>query len=145
MILVRRRIKGHWRRELYAFDGIKPESAVRRYQRAQYYRCLNQRRFGIETSYRQMRQGQGKTTSCNQRQRLLWLGVALLLRQVWQYLQQKLTALGTRWSYWHPHLTLPLTRLLDWLAQALREAYPEDQSLPLPQPMQLPEMKPHTP
>ena len=141
MILARRRIKGHWRRELYAFENIRPDGAVRRYQRAQFYQRLNRRRFGIETSYRQMRQGQGKTTSCDQRQRLLWLGVALLLRQVWQFLQQRLTALGTRWSYWRPKLAWPLTRLLDWLAQALGERYHEDLSLPLPRPMQLPKIK----
>jgi hypothetical protein len=144
MILARRRVKGRWRRELYAFGGIGPEGAVRRYQRAAYYQRLQHRRFGIETSYRQMRQGQAKTTSCDLRQRLLWLGVALLLRQVWQWLQQQLTPRGTRWSYWHPDLTWPLARLLDWLAQALRHAYPEEQSLPLPQPMQLPHAKPPT-
>jgi hypothetical protein len=144
MILPRRRVKGQWRSELYAFEGIHPEGAVRRYQRAQYYQRLQQRRFGIETSYRQMRQGQGKTTSCDQRRRLLWLGAALLLRQVWQWLQQQLTPRGTRWSYWRPHRALPLARLLDWLAQALRVAHPEEQSLPLPQPMQLPHTKPPT-
>jgi hypothetical protein len=144
MILARRRVKGHWRRELYAFEGIHPEGAVRRYQRAQYYQRLQQRRFGIETSYRQMRQGQGKTTSCDQRHRLLWLGVALLLRQVWQWLQQRLTPRGTRWSSWRVHLTWPLARLLDWLAQALRAAHPEELSLPLPRPVQLPDTKPPT-
>jgi len=144
MILARRRVKGHWRRELYAFEGIRPEGAARRYQRARYYQRLQQRRFGIETSYRQMRQGQGKTTSCDPRRRLLWLGVALLLRQVWQWLQQRLTPRGTRWSSWRVHLEWPLARLLDGLAQALRHAHPEELSLPLPQPLQLPDAKPPT-
>lgn len=145
MILASRRVRKDWRRELYAFHDIKPERAVRRHQRAAFYRRLNQRRFGIETSFRQMRQGQTKTTSRDPRQRLLWLGLALLLRQVWQWLQQQLTRTGTRWSYWRPHQQLPLSRVLDWLAQALRNDYPEDQQLSLPQPMQIPDMKPVTP
>jgi hypothetical protein len=144
VILARRRVKGHWRRELYAFEGIHPEGAVRRYQRARYSQRLMRRRFGIETSYRQMRQGQGKTTSRDPRPRLLWLGVALLLRQVWQWLQQRLTPRGTRWSSWRVHREWPLARLLDWLAQSLRHVHPEELSLPLPRPMQLPNAKPPT-
>jgi hypothetical protein len=141
LIVASRKTRRHRRRELYAFDGITPERALRRHQRANFYRRLNQRRFAIETSYRQMRQSQSKTTSCDQRQRLLWLAFALLLRQVWQWLQQKLTPRGMRWSYWRPNPALTLVTMLDWLAQALQLLYPERQRLALPQPMQLPKMK----
>jgi putative transposase len=144
MIVASRKIKGQRRRrELYAFHGIAPERAVRSHQRANFYRTLNQRRFGIETSYRQMRQSQTKTTSCQQRQRLLWLGLALLLRQVWQWLQQKLTPRGTRWSYWRPNPALSLSTMLSWLAEAIRYLYAPLKRLELPQPMQLPAVKPH--
>lgn len=143
LIVASRKTKHHRRRELYAFDGIAPEYAARRHQRANFYRRLNQRRFGIETSYRQMRQSQSRTTSCDERQRLLWLALALLLRQVWQWLQQKLTPRGTRWSHWRPDPALPLLRMLDWLAQAVQLCYPELKRLLLPQPMQLPRMNRH--
>ena len=68
---------------------------MRRSQRARFYRELNQRRFGIETSYRQLNQGKARTTTTDVRQRLLWLGVALLLRQVWVWLQQQQAPRGT--------------------------------------------------
>jgi putative transposase len=43
-------------------------------------------RFGIETSYRQMNQGRGWTTSRSPVRRLLLVGLALLLRNVWALL-----------------------------------------------------------
>jgi putative transposase len=41
------------------------------------------KRFGIESSYRQMHQGQAMTTSRSPRLRLLLVGLALLLRNLW--------------------------------------------------------------
>lgn len=46
-------------------------------------RQLYRRRFGIETSYRQMHQAQIKTTSSDPRWRLFAVGLALLLRNLW--------------------------------------------------------------
>ena len=41
------------------------------------------KRFGIETSYRQMNQGRIRTCTRNPVLRLLFVGIALLLRNVW--------------------------------------------------------------
>ncbi len=142
VVAVRRRVRGRWRREVYAFEDIAPAGAARRYQRARFYRDLQARRFGIETSYRQMNQARAHTTTTDPRPRLLWLGVALLLRQVWAWLQQRLTAAGTNWRHWQPRPGLRLQTLLDWLAAELQRAYPSQPKIPLPQPLQLPQLTP---
>jgi putative transposase len=41
------------------------------------------RRFGIETSYRQMNQGRIRTSTRRPELRLLFVAVALILRNVW--------------------------------------------------------------
>lgn len=134
----RRRVRGRWRREVYAFEGVAPEGAVRRHQRARFYRALNARRFGIETSYRQMNEGKGRTTTRDGRLRLLWLGVALLLRQAWVWLQQRMAPRGTNWRYWEPGAALRLAALLEWLAEWLKGRHPAHRRIPLPQPLRLP-------
>lgn len=78
-------------------------------------------RFGIETSYRQMNQGRGWTTSRCPRRRLLLVGLALLLRNVWALLHLVVLARRRRGG---PQLRLALLTLpvlLDWLADALKE------------------------
>jgi hypothetical protein len=52
------------------------------------------KRFGIEVKYRQMGQCLAATTSGNERVRLLLLGVALLLCNVWAYLHSEVYSLG---------------------------------------------------
>ena len=138
MTAARRRVRGRWRCEVYAFAGVPAEGAVRRSQRARLLRQLSQRRFGIETSYRQMNQGKGRTTSPEPRRRLLWLGLALLLRQVWVWLQQRLAPRGTNWRHWRPPPQLRLAILLDWLATWMRQHYPAPRVIRAPQPLELP-------
>jgi hypothetical protein len=78
-------------------------------------------RFGIETSYRQMNQGRGWTTSRSPVRRLLLVGLALLLRNVWALLH--LVALAARrrgGPRLRPEL-LTLAALLGWVADALKE------------------------
>jgi Transposase DDE domain len=138
MVRACRRVRGHWRREVYAFGGVSPAQAVGRYARARFYRERQRRRFGIETSYRQLNQGKALTTSTDARRRLLWRGVALLLRQAWVWCQYRLARRGTNWRYWQPDERLRLAVLLEWLAGALKECYPASQVIPLPQPLPLP-------
>jgi putative transposase len=52
------------------------------------------RRFGIETSYRQMNRARVRTTTRRPALRLLFVGVALLLRNLWAWLHW--TALARR-------------------------------------------------
>lgn len=61
---------------VYAFWGIKPKTTQWIFQT---YRS----RFGIETSYRQLGEACIKTTTRNPTLRLLFVGIALLLRNVW--------------------------------------------------------------
>jgi hypothetical protein len=133
-----RRVRGRWRREVYAFGGVSPGRAASRWRRARFYRERMRRRFGIETSYRQLNQGKALTTTTDPRRRLLWLGLALLLRQAWVWCQRALAGRRTNWTPWRPHEALPLTMLLGWLAGALEERYPARQEIPLPQPVTLP-------
>jgi hypothetical protein len=78
-------------------------------------------RFGIETSYRQMNQGRGWTTSRRPGRRLLLVGLALLLRNVWALLHVAVLARRRRGGPEVQLHLLPLADLLGWLADALKE------------------------
>lgn len=76
-------------------------------------------RFGIETSYRQMNEARIKTCTRDPALRLLFVGVALVLRNVWVWLHFKL-AKG-KWSD-EPQLFLQLLRfgeMLLWISQVV--------------------------
>jgi putative transposase len=80
-------------------------------------------RFGIESSYRQMNQGRGWTTSRSPTRRLLLVGLALLLRNVWVLLHLTVLAQRRRGG---PQLRLellPLPDLLHWIAQAIERQW----------------------
>ena len=71
------RRKRHGRKRLvYAFWGFQPGPPA--WVREEY-----RKRFGIETSYRQMNQCRIRTCTRNPVLRLLFVGIALLLRNVW--------------------------------------------------------------
>ncbi len=67
---------------VYAFWGLQPKTTDWVYQ---IYRL----RFGIETSYRQLNEARIKTTTRNPQLRLLFVGIALVLRNLWV------------WVHWH--------------------------------------------
>ncbi len=80
-------------------------------------------RFGIETSYRQMRQARIYTCTRNPRLRLLFVAMALILRNLWVWIHQTRLAEGHGDS-----LTLHLHRLrfkqmLDWIAHEIQTIY----------------------
>ena len=121
--------------QVYAFGGwgagrARAQAALAGRQARQWYR----RRFGIETSYRQAHQGQGRTTAKDPTYRLLLVGLALLLRQVWVWLTaQRARSRGAKASAWLAEL--PLQRLLDWVAEVLQHRYPEEKEIKLDQPL----------
>jgi hypothetical protein len=87
-------------------------------------------RFGIETSYRQLNQGKGRTTAADVGYRLLLVGLGLLLRQVWVWLTARIAPpRDRRAGAWVGEL--PLAVLTQWLADAIGRAYPEDRAIPL--------------
>ncbi|TWU21351.1 ISH3 family transposase [Bythopirellula polymerisocia] len=76
-------------------------------------------RFGIETSYRQMNEARIKTCTRDPALRLLFVGIALVLRNVWVWLHFKM-AKG-KWSD-QPQLFLKLLRfreMLLWISQVV--------------------------
>ncbi len=101
---------------LYAYWGIKPPSV--RWVRETY-----RRRFGIESSYRQLHQGRVRTSSRSPLLRLLFVGLALLLRNVYVWLHWEVLAHRRR-GYRAVELEqLPLRALLDWLAAWAEELF----------------------
>ena len=76
-------------------------------------------RFGIETSYRQLRQARIYTCTRDPHLRLVFIAIALILRNLWVWIHETHLADGPR-----PSRTLRLERLrfkrmLDWIAQSV--------------------------
>jgi hypothetical protein len=112
---------------VYAFGGWGVAAAVGRAEQA---KRVYRRRFGIETSYRQMNQGKARTTKKDRVYRLLLVGLGLLLRQVWVFLTWQLArARRCRAKQWLSEL--PLARLLEWLRDEVRRRYKEERSIDL--------------
>jgi hypothetical protein len=74
------------------------------------------RRFGIETSYRQMRQARIYTCTRNPRLRLLFVALALLLRNVWVWIHSMKLAEGTPENPTLHLECLRFKRMLNWIA-----------------------------
>lgn len=77
------------------------------------------KRFGIESSYRQLRQARIYTCTRNPRLRLVFVALGLILRNLWVWIHATYLAQGQG-----PAMTLRLERLrfkrlLDWIAQAV--------------------------
>jgi hypothetical protein len=82
-------------------------------------RELYRKRFGIESSFRQLRQARIYTCTRNPHLRLVFIAIALLLRNLWVWIHA--TVLSERRGE-TIKLRLPLLRfkqLLDWIAQAV--------------------------
>ena len=76
-------------------------------------------RFGIETSYRQMRQARIVTCTRKPHLRLLFVGLALILRNLWVWLHQTRLADGVGQQLTLRLERLRFRRLLDWLVHAV--------------------------
>lgn len=82
VVVTYRRRRGRKRRRttlVFAFWGLQPRSFV-------WLRQTYRRRFGIESSYRQLNQARIRTCTRDPLLRLLFVGVALILRNVWVWL-----------------------------------------------------------
>lgn len=80
-------------------------------------------RFGIEASYRQLRQARIYTCTRNPRLRLLFVAIALVLRNLWVWIHHTRLADGSG-----DRLTLRLERLrfkrmLDWIVHEIKNLY----------------------
>jgi putative transposase len=110
-----RNYDGQWGRHgrqalVYAFWGINPTSTG-------WVRQTYRRRFAIETSYRQMHQGRARTSTRNPEVRLLLVGVALVLRDVWVWLHYAVLSTPRRGNPRYNLERLTLKSMLGWLQQ----------------------------
>jgi hypothetical protein len=77
------------------------------------------KRFGIETSYRQMRQARIYTCTRNPRLRLLFVAVALILRNLWVWIHQTRLAEGSRDNPTLHLERLRFKRMLEWIVREI--------------------------
>ncbi len=110
-----RNYRGQWKRHgrqtlVYAFWGLSPSSGQWVYET---YR----RRFGIETTYRQLREARIRTCTRDPLLRLLYVGIALVLRNVWVWLHWAVLARKRRGGRRVDLNQLPFRALLSWLQQ----------------------------
>jgi hypothetical protein len=110
--------RGRHQREalLYATWGLtqRPLSWIRATYRS---------RFGIESSYRQSHQARIRTSSRKPALRLLFIGVALVLRNVWVWLHAEVMAQPQRGARQLRPQSLRFARLLLWLMMEVARHY----------------------
>ena len=91
-------------------------------------RELYRKRFGIETTYRQMNEARIKTCTRDPRLRLLCVAIALVLRNVWVWIHFKL---AKNKQSEEPQLFLELLRfqeMLLWITQTVQQALGADKT-----------------
>ena len=116
-----RNYNGQWGRHgrqtlVYAFWGLKPSST--RWVRETY-----RKRFAIEASYRQLHQGRARTCTRNPEVRLLLVGVALVLRNVWVWLHYAVLSTPRRGNCRFNLERLTLRTMLQWLQHQAEEEF----------------------
>jgi putative transposase len=97
---------------LYALGGWQPRSPG---QVRETYR----QRFGIESSYRQLNEGRIRTSSRSPQLRLLFVGLALVLRNVYVWLHWEVLAQRRRGRRRVDLNQLPLGAVLHWLQRVV--------------------------
>jgi putative transposase len=95
---------------LYAVWGLQPKAVA-------WVRDTYRQRFGIESSYRQLNQARIRTSSRSPLLRLLFVGLALVLRNVWVWLHWEVLAKKRRGRRRVDLDQLPLRALLHWLQE----------------------------
>ena len=108
-----RRLKGRRQKVwLYAVWGLPQRSVA-------WVRETYRRRFGIESSYRQLNQTRIRTSSRSPLLRLLFVGLALVLRNEWVWLHWQVLAAKRRGKRRVDLNQLPLRALLHWLQEVV--------------------------
>jgi putative transposase len=114
-----RNYNGQWGKHgrqtlVYAFWGLKPSST-------EWVRETYRKRFAIETSYRQLHQGRARTCTRNPLMRLLLVGIALVLRNVWVWLHYTVLSTPRRGGRKLRLERLTFKQLLLWLLHQAEE------------------------
>lgn len=109
--------KRHGRQTLvYACWGVDGRSC-------EWVRETYRSRFGIESSYRQMNQARGRTSTRRPELRLLYVGLALLLRNEWVWLHFEVLSTPRRGGRLIRLERLRLRAMLHWLLQVIEETF----------------------
>jgi hypothetical protein len=116
-----RNYRGQWKRHgrqalVYACWGVQPRSCA-------WVRETYRTRFGIESSYRQMNQARGRTSTRRPELRLLYVGIALVLRNEWVWLHFEVLSTPRRGGRLINLERLRLRTLLRWLLLVIEEAF----------------------
>ena len=116
-----RNYRGQWKRHgrqtlVYACWGVASRSCP-------WVRETYRSRFGIESSYRQMNQARGRTSTRRPELRLLYAGIALVLRNEWVWLHFEVLSTPRRGGRVLRLERLRLRELLHWLIEVIEEAY----------------------
>jgi Transposase DDE domain len=111
--------RGQWHRHgkqrlVYAFWGLEPPSF-------DWVKETYRQRFAIETTYRQLHQARIRTTTRDPVRRLLYVGIALILRNVWVWLHRTVLARPRRGNREIRLDLLRFRRMLLWLAHVVEQ------------------------
>jgi putative transposase len=101
---------------VYAYWGIAPK-------RVDWVRDTYRRRFGIETSYRQMNQCRIRTTTKKFHVRFLYVAIGLLLRNLWVWLHYFVLSSPRRGCRRYNWELLRVERMLIWLEEVAKCIY----------------------
>jgi hypothetical protein len=105
-----------WHTWVYAYWGISPT-------RVDWVKRTYRKRFGIETSYRQMNQCRIRTTTKRFNVRFLYVAIGLLLRNLWVWLHHVVLSTPRRGCRRYNWERLRVERMLLWLEQVAAELY----------------------
>jgi hypothetical protein len=108
-----RRGRGTW---VYACWGVDGRSCA-------WVRDTYRTRFGIESSYRQMNQARGRTSTRRPELRLLYVGISFVLRNEWVWLHFEILSTPRRGGRLIRLERLRLRRLLHWLLQVIEQTF----------------------
>ena len=116
-----RNYRGQWKRHgrqalVYACWGVAGRSCT-------WVREAYRTRFGIESSYRQMNQARGRTSTRRPELRLLYAGIALVPRNEWVWLHFEVLSTPRRGGRVIRPERLRLRALLHWLLQVIEEEF----------------------
>jgi hypothetical protein len=101
---------------VYAYWGIAPKQV-------DWVKDTYRRRFGIETSYRQMNQCRIRTTTKKFDVRFLYVAIGLLLRNLWVWLHHVVLSSPRRGCRRYNWELLRVERMLLWLEEVAKSMY----------------------
>jgi hypothetical protein len=130
LAVVCRNLNGKWHRHerealLYTTWGV-------RYRSLDWIKGTYRGRFGVESSYRQLHQARIRTSTRNPVLRLLFVGVALILRNMWVWLHAEVIAGPRQGARVLKLPCLRLQRLLFWLVFGVADHYRPLREIPIP-------------